>query len=139
MVFEIRRFMADSRGLGRWSLWSFAEEKSFAPLFTCAKGKRNWGEFFRELYGIEIRKEPGEGYYVGEESIREAVRFRIAFNVVDEASGYKADLIVRKDRPFSRTEFGRRVKVRILDETVEMATPEDVILSELEWARPDSQ
>lgn len=77
----------------------------------------------------------GEGYYVGEESIREAVRFRIAFNVVDEASGYKADLIVRKDRPFSRTEFGRRLKVRILDETVEMATPEDVILSKLEWAR----
>jgi hypothetical protein len=77
----------------------------------------------------------GEGYYVSEESIREAIRFRAAFNVVDEASGYKADLIVRKDRPFSRTEFDRRMRVMILDEIVEMATPEDVILSKLEWSK----
>jgi hypothetical protein len=77
----------------------------------------------------------GEGYYVSEESIREAVRSRIAFNVIDEASGYKADLIVRKDRPFSRMEFDRRMRVIILDEIVEMATPEDVILSKLEWSK----
>jgi len=55
--------------------------------------------------------------------------------VIDEASGYKADLNVRKDRPFSRTEFDRRLRVMVLDETVEMATPEDVIFSKLEWAK----
>jgi hypothetical protein len=77
----------------------------------------------------------GEGYYVDEESIREAVRNRAAFNIIDETSGFKADLIVRKERPFSRTEFGRRVRVRIMDRAVEMATAEDVILSKLEWSR----
>ena len=77
----------------------------------------------------------GEGYYVDEESIREAVRNRAAFNIIDETSGFKADLIVRKERPFSRTEFGRRVRVRIMDRAVEMATAEDVILSKLEWSK----
>ena len=77
----------------------------------------------------------GEGYYVDEHSIREAFRNRSAFNIIDEATGFKADLIVRKDRPFSRTEFGRRVRVHIMDRAVEMATPEDVILSKLEWSK----
>jgi hypothetical protein len=71
----------------------------------------------------------GEGYYVSEGSVRQAVRSRTAFNVIDEATGYKADLIVRNERPFSRTEFSRRIAVRMLDKTLEMATPEDVILS----------
>jgi hypothetical protein len=77
----------------------------------------------------------GEGYYVSEESVRQAVRSRTAFNIIDEASGYKADLIVRKERPFSLTEFSRRIRVIILDSTLEMATPEDVILSKLEWSK----
>jgi hypothetical protein len=77
----------------------------------------------------------GEGYYVDEDSIREAFRNRSAFNIIDEATGFKADLIVRKERPFSRTEFDRRIRVHIMDKTVEMATPEDVILSKLEWSK----
>ncbi|MFH1481499.1 MAG: hypothetical protein ABIG67_09535 [Pseudomonadota bacterium] len=77
----------------------------------------------------------GEGYYVSEEAVRQATRSRTVFNIIDEASGYKADLIVRKERPFSKTEFNRRIRVTILDRTAEMATPEDVILSKLEWSR----
>ncbi len=77
----------------------------------------------------------GDGYYVDEHAIRDAVRRRSVFNIIDEASGFKADLIVRKDRPFSRAEFGRRVRARIMDRSVELATPEDVILSKLEWSK----
>jgi hypothetical protein len=77
----------------------------------------------------------GEGYYVDEDSIREAFRNRSAFNIIDEATGFKADLIVRKERPFSQTEFGRRVSVHVMDRAVELATPEDVILSKLEWSK----
>ena len=77
----------------------------------------------------------GEGYYISEESIREAARSRTAFNIIDEASGYKADLMVRKERPFSLTEFHRRMRVNVMGSTLEMATPEDVILSKLEWSK----
>ena len=60
------------------------------------------------------------------------------FNIIDEASGFKADLIVRKERPFSRTEFSRRIRVSLLGQMLEMATPEDVILSKLEWSKRGS-
>ena len=77
----------------------------------------------------------GEGYYVDEEEIKQAVRSQRAFNIIDESSGYKADLIIRKNRPFSRTEFGRRLEFEILGVTAQIATPEDVILSKLEWSK----
>lgn len=77
----------------------------------------------------------GEGYYVSKDAVREAFRSATAFNIIDEASGYKADLIIRKERPFSRTEFSRRIRVGILDIALDMATPEDVILSKLEWSK----
>jgi hypothetical protein len=56
------------------------------------------------------------------------------FNVIDLVGGWKIDLVVRKDRPFSEVEFARRQRVEVLGTAVSMATPEDVILSKLEWA-----
>lgn len=77
----------------------------------------------------------GPDYYVSEEAIREAVRFRSVFNIVDQSSGYKADLIIRKNRAFSRTEFERRLRVQILGDELDVASPEDVILTKLEWSK----
>ena len=57
------------------------------------------------------------------------------FNVLDSISGYKADLIIRKDRPFSIEEFRRRNKVSVLDSELFIVTPEDAILSKLEWSK----
>ncbi len=56
------------------------------------------------------------------------------FNVVDMTSGWKVDLIVRKARPFSVEEFRRRTPASVLGTAVFVATPEDTILSKLEWA-----
>jgi hypothetical protein len=84
---------------------------------------------------LRFARSLGEGYYVDEEEIKQALRFQRAFNIIDEASGYKADLIVRKNRPFSRTEFGRRLEIEILGVKARIATPEDVILSKLEWSK----
>lgn len=80
-------------------------------------------------------KSLGVGCFVSEDSIRQAVRSRTLFNIIDETSGYKADFIVRKERLFSRTEFSRRIKVNMLDRTLEIATPEDIILSKTEWSK----
>jgi hypothetical protein len=72
--------------------------------------------------------------YVDPDRAREALRQRRQFNVIDATSGWKADLIVRKDRPFSREEFSRRVRARLLDVDVWVATPEDTVLAKLEWS-----
>ena len=55
------------------------------------------------------------------------------FNIIDLASGWKADLIIRKDRPFSREELARRQPVNISGVETYIATPEDAILSKIEW------
>ena len=57
------------------------------------------------------------------------------FNVVDLATGWKADLIMRRSRTFSRTEFDRRTVVEFEGMRVPIATAEDVVLAKLEWAK----
>lgn len=82
-----------------------------------------------------IARFPDERYYVSEDAVRDAVRRRSQFNIIDLATGWKADLIVRKDRPFSREELSRRQRARILGIDLWLASPEDTILSKLEWAK----
>lgn len=73
--------------------------------------------------------------YVDAEVARDALRRRGQFNLIDFATAWKVDLIVRKDRPFSRSEFDRRVAATIAGVAVYVVSAEDTILSKLEWAR----
>jgi hypothetical protein len=57
------------------------------------------------------------------------------FNVIDQATGWKIDLIIRKSRPFSQEEFRRRQPLMLHDVPLFIARPEDVIISKLEWAK----
>lgn len=76
-----------------------------------------------------------DGYYVDASIAREALRARRLFNVIDPESAFKVDLIVRKERPFSREEFARRERRDLGGLPAYIATAEDTILSKLEWAR----
>ncbi len=69
--------------------------------------------------------------YVGDG--RSALAARSMFNVIDNRTGWKIDLIIRKDRAFSRAELRRRRPVALGTLTAYVASPEDVILSKLEW------
>lgn len=64
-----------------------------------------------------------------------AFRDRGQFNVIDFPSGYKVDLIVRKDREFSVTEFDRRDTYEVDGMRLTIASPEDVLIAKLEWAK----
>lgn len=76
-----------------------------------------------------------EHYYVNDDTARTALRTRSMFNVIDQKTGYKADLIVRKNRPFSIEEFSRRTKGIIEGVEAHVASVEDTIVSKLEWAK----
>ncbi len=78
---------------------------------------------------------PEDAYYLSAGAARDALARRSQFNIIDLATGWKADLIVRKARPFSRMEFDRREKARVLGVEIFVATAEDAILSKLEWAK----
>lgn len=77
----------------------------------------------------------GKGYYVSRDAALDALRHRTMFNVIDLEGGWKADLIVRKDRPFSRQEFERRRQIDAMGRMLWVVSPEDIILSKLEWMK----
>lgn len=78
---------------------------------------------------------PDEQYYVDRDTARDALRRRSTFNVIDFASGWKLDLIIRKARPFSVSEMSRRQLGELFGATVAIATAEDAIIAKLEWAK----
>jgi hypothetical protein len=78
---------------------------------------------------------PKQEYYVNEGAALEAYRTEGQFNVIDLSTGWKVDLIIRKSRPFSQEEFGRRYVVNLGGMPIAVATAEDVLIAKLEWAK----
>lgn len=77
----------------------------------------------------------GTDYYINLVSVRDAFANRSMFNIIDNLSGWKADFILRKNREFSREEFERKRHVQIAGIDVWITSPEDMILSKLEWSK----
>lgn len=88
------------------------------------------GDKLRQL----IARLPDERFYASPEAAREALVHETQFNVIDMDSGWKADIIPRKRRPFSQAEFRRRHEVELLGSKFFVATVEDTIVAKLEWA-----
>lgn len=57
------------------------------------------------------------------------------FSVIDFASGWKIDFILRKPRELSQVDFERRAPAHVFNSVVYVASPEDVMISKLEWAK----
>jgi hypothetical protein len=74
------------------------------------------------------------GLYVDPGTALAALDSRTQFNAIDGTTGWKVDFLVRKDRSFSREEFGRRVRANLLGTPAWIASPEDTIVAKLEWA-----
>jgi len=76
------------------------------------------------------------GFYVDPARAEDALRRRRLFNVIDDKTAVKIDLIIRKDRSFSVEELRRRRAAQLGDDLrVALASPEDSVLSKLEWAQ----
>ena len=78
---------------------------------------------------------PRDDYYVDANAAAEAFARRSAFNVIEHATGWKVDLLLRKERPFSRSEFERRMTAQLFGRDTPVATAEDTIIAKLEWAK----
>jgi hypothetical protein len=74
-------------------------------------------------------------YYASREAAIEALNQRTMFNVIDIKYAWKADLILRKTRPYSQQEFARRRKTFLNGLYLYLLSPEDSILSKLEWSQ----
>ena len=72
-------------------------------------------------------------FYVSDSGARRALGQRDMFNVIDMTTSWKFDLVVRKERPYSRVEFDRREVTEVLGLRLALASAEDVVLAKLEW------
>jgi hypothetical protein len=75
------------------------------------------------------------GYFAQLEAAEDALTSRDQFNVIDFPNAWKVDLIIRKNRAFSTTEFERRQEVELGGFRLVVAKPEDVLLAKLEWMK----
>ena len=78
---------------------------------------------------------PAAEYYVDLDAALEALSRRSLFNMIDLATGWKIDFIIRKSRAFSEEEFRRRRQVALQEVALFVASAEDILISKLEWAK----
>jgi hypothetical protein len=76
---------------------------------------------------------PKDRYYADKEDAFDALERQSQFNIIDFATMWKADLIIRKERDFGRSEFARRRIHVIGGVRVHVATAEDILIAKLEW------
>lgn len=82
-----------------------------------------------------LKELPATEYYADIDTAFDAFERRSRFNVIDMATAWKADLILRKERPFSVVEMTRRAEGDLLGTRVFVASAEDTLISKLEWAK----
>ena len=66
-------------------------------------------------------------------SIEDAIINKKLFQVLHLPTMLKFDFWILKDNPFDKSRFARRKKVKLLNMTMSMASPEDTILKKLLW------
>ena len=77
-------------------------------------------------------------FYVDEEMISDAIQRNSSFNIIHRESMFKVDVFIPLPRPFLQSQLARAQKQTFQFEnqvSAKFASPEDTILSKLEWYR----
>ena len=131
----LRRITAalDRAGIAYMLTGSFASAHYGAPRSTqdidvvIAPSPAQLRAFLQSLPSVE--------YYSDLDAALEAHKRESLFNVIDLATGWKIDLIIRKSRAFSLEEFDRRHLVTVRSLPLFVARAEDVVIAKLEWSK----
>lgn len=78
---------------------------------------------------------PETDFATDHEDAIDALTRRSQFNVVDYATLWKIDFILRQHTPFDASRFARRQVVEIAGVRLQTASPEDILLTKLWWAK----
>lgn len=80
----------------------------------------------------------GPDYYMNLPAIRDAMRQRSSFNIINTRTGFKVDVFIRKDEPFDQSVMKRRISMTLPDapqQPIILQSPEDLVLFKLRWYR----
>ena len=75
----------------------------------------------------------GKANYIDKEMMKDALRRKGEFNFIHGETGVKVDFWVLKKEPLESLRMKRRVIKNILNKEVYFISPEDLILSKLQW------
>lgn len=85
-----------------------------------------------------IEQFPGTSYYAELDDALDALRRRTQFNVIDHATGWKVDFIIPPLSEFNVEEFERRRPLDVEGVALFVASPEDIVVAKLQWAKAGS-
>jgi hypothetical protein len=77
-------------------------------------------------------------FYVDNEMMREAIEHHGSFNLIHYETAFKVDVFIPQARPFDQMQLERRTLATVTTDpkrSLYVTSPEDVILSKLEWFR----
>ncbi|RPI91703.1 MAG: hypothetical protein EHM40_14940 [Chloroflexi bacterium] len=77
-------------------------------------------------------------FYADDEMMKDAVEHQSSFNLIHYETAFKVDVFIRKARAFDQMQLERRRTSVIStdpEQSIYVTSPEDVILSKLEWYR----
>lgn len=77
-------------------------------------------------------------FYADDEMMRGAIKHHSSFNLIHYETAFKVDIFIRKLRAFDQMQLERRRTSVIAtdpEQSVYVVSPEDIILSKLEWYR----
>ena len=74
-----------------------------------------------------------DNYYINKKTVKEEIQRHGMFNVIDLKTGFKVDFIIKKETEYRNNEFSRRRREPIADFDVWIVSPEDLIISKMDW------
>jgi hypothetical protein len=74
-------------------------------------------------------------YYLSEDAIKDAIKFKSMFNLIDTTENDKVDFWILTGEEFDLSRFGRKYYVEALGFNMKVSSPEDTILAKLRWAK----
>lgn len=95
-----------------------------------------------DMHVSEFLKCFDQDFYLSEAAIRDAIRRKSCFNLIHLPTSFKVDVFVSRQRPFDVSAMNRAKMEHLGDSHVieiQIATPEDAIISKLEWYRKTNE
>lgn len=77
-------------------------------------------------------------FYIDEEMIADSIEHQSSFNIIHRETMFKVDVFIPRPRPFLQSQLARAQRQTFTFESelsAKFASPEDTILSKLEWYR----
>lgn len=74
-------------------------------------------------------------FYIERNDICEAVQNANMFNIIHNGLSLKIDFIIRKEHEYRLVEFQRKKRILIDDTPIWIVSPEDLIISKLDWGK----